>query len=63
MSGLPKGNIASISNTSAAAPIAPPEAAVSSLSYITALYAGHKGFHRLGNAPAAPNPSGRRNRC
>lgn len=20
--------------------------------------AGHKGFHRLGNAPAAPNPSG-----
>jgi hypothetical protein len=33
--GLPKGNIVSIRNTSAAAPIAPPEAAVSSPSYIT----------------------------
>jgi len=33
--GLPKGNIVSFSNTPAAAPIAPPEAAVSSQSYIT----------------------------
>jgi hypothetical protein len=24
---------------------------------------GHKGFQRLGNASADPNPSGHRNRC
>jgi len=24
---------------------------------------GHKGFQRLGNASADPNPSGQRNRC
>ena len=33
--GLPNGNIVSISNTSAAAPIAPPDAAVSSPSHRT----------------------------
>ena len=33
--GLPKGNIVSISNTSAVAPIAPPDVTVSSPSHVT----------------------------
>jgi hypothetical protein len=60
--GLPKGNILAISNTSAAAPIAPPDVAVSSPSHRTTRQAGHKPFHRLGNAPADRDPCGQPNR-
>jgi hypothetical protein len=60
---MPKGNIVSISNTSVVAPIAPPDVEVSSPNHRTTRQAGHKGFQRLGAAPAVPNPSGQGNRC
>ena len=39
-----------------AARIARPDVSISSPSHRTTRQAGHKAFHRLGNAPAAPNP-------